>query len=60
MTYKYTLYMLHMSLEIIYIYLFIYLHIWGHSGTVVTHSHPPSEVYGAYLRPYVGKLIVAY
>ena len=32
----------------------------GHSGAVVTHSPPTSEVGGSNTGPYVGKLIVAY
>ena len=32
----------------------------GHSGAVVTHSPPTSEVSGSNPRPYVGKLVVAY
>ena len=32
----------------------------GHSGAVVTHSPPTSEVSGSNPGPYVGKLAVAY
>ena len=32
----------------------------GHSGTVVTHSPPISEVGGSNAEPYVGKMVVSY